>query len=241
MKKTLILLVCLSLVLGPLISACGRVGSSLNGSGKIVDQPIFITGFTMVSAKGSFPVEINLSDQPSVTVSTDDNLIQRVIVVLSGETLLISIQAPGSFFPTSLKIVINMPRIYGLILNDGARASLSGFKSTYNFNLDMGGSSTLSGYLDAGNVDFNVGGASQVNLKGSALSLDLVASKASKLDLSAFSANSGTVQLSDASEATVDIQGRLTAKLLGASKLYYLGSPVLSDTSISQGSIMQPR
>jgi hypothetical protein len=241
MKILCIFLTSVCLISGIFIASCTRVGSSLNGSGKIIDQPIKITGFTQVSAKGSFPIEIKQSELQSVTVSTDDNLIQRVIVALSGETLLISIQAPASFLPTSLKISIGMPRIYGLILNDGAKASLSGFKSTYNFSLDMQGASSLNGYLEAGNVDFTVVGASQVNLKGSALSLDLEANKASKLDLSAFPSKSATVHLAQASEATLDAEGRLTARLEGASILYYLDSPVLSDTSISGGSIMQPK
>jgi hypothetical protein len=241
MRNLFILLLIVFLLTMISVASCDRVGSSLNGSGKIIDQPIKITGFTKISARGSFPVEIVQSDLPSVTVSVDDNLIQRVIVALSGETLLVSIQAPGSFFPTSLKIGIRMPRIYGLILTDGAQASLSGFKSTYNFSLDMLGASSLKGYLDAGNVDFNIGGGSQVNLKGSALGLDLEAANKSRLDLSAFPANSATVHLSDGSEATLDIAGLLTTRLEGASTLYYFGSPTLSNTSITGGSFLQPR
>jgi hypothetical protein len=241
MKATIIWLVGLSLLFGLLLASCDRFGSSLNGSGIIIDQPIRITGFTKISAKGSFPLEIEQADQPSVTVRTDDNLIQRVIVALSGDTLLISIQAPRSFFPTSLTILVSMPRIYGLILTDGAKASLSGFKSTYNFSLNMQNASSLNGYLEAGNVDFTLSGASLVNLKGSALSLELNGSEASKLDLSGFPLNSATVDLQNASEATLDVRGRLTSDLEGASILYYLGSPILSDTSISGGSIMQPR
>jgi hypothetical protein len=69
----------------------------------------------------------------------------------------------------------------------------------------------------------------------------LLAEKASKLDLSDFPLNSATVELRDASVATIYVQGRLTTDLEKASILYYLGSPVLSDTSISGGSIMQPK
>ncbi len=241
MTKFVIPIILLVLGLAILIGGCSRVGSSLNGSGKIIDQPIKITGFTTVSARGAFPVELYQSDQSSVTVSTDDNLIQRVLVALSGETLLISIQAPATFFPTSLKIVIGMPRIYGLILTEGAKASLSGFKSTYNFNLDMRGASTLSGYLEAGNLDFDISEGSQVNLKGSALDLGLQMDKAGKLDLSDYPLISASVQLQGASEATLDVQSRLTAKLEGASILYYLGNPTLTNTSISGASIMQPK
>jgi hypothetical protein len=241
MKNLFLLLISFCLLISLGLTGCSRVGSSLNGSGKIIDQPIKIAGFTKVSAKGAFPVVITQADISSVTVSTDDNLINRVIVALDDETLLLSIQAPGSFLPTSLKIQINMPRIYGLILIDGTEASLSGFKSTYNFSLHMQGASNLDGYMDAGNLDFSVNEGSSVNLKGSCLSLDLEASKASQIDLSAFVANSATVRLTDASEATVDVTGRLIANLGGTSKLYYLGRPVLGDISISSGSIIQPR
>jgi hypothetical protein len=241
MKNSFLFLISFCLLISLGLTGCSRVGSSLNGSGKIIDQPIKITGFTKVSAKGAFPVEITQADISSVTVSTDDNLINRVMVALDDETLLLSIKAPGSFLPTSLKIQINMPRIYGLILSDGTESRLSGFKSTYNFSLDMQGESSLDGYLDAGNLDFSVNEGSRVNLQGSCLSLDLEASKVSQLDLSAFVANSATIRLAEASEATVNVVGRLTTDLEGASKLYYFGNPVLGITSISSGSIMQPR
>ena len=54
-----------------------------------------------------------------------------------------------------------------------------------------------------------------------------------------FLINGGQVSLKDASEATLNINGRIDVNLEGASKVYYLGNPTFNNTSISGGSFMQ--
>jgi hypothetical protein len=237
-SKTLMILICLA-VFAAVLPGCTRAGSSMNGSGKIIDQNIDISGFTRVTAQGHMVLELAPADSFQVVLSTDDNLINRILFKLDDETLKIAIQAPANFFPTSLKIKIGMPRIYGLNVSEGSQAVVSGFKSTFNFELDISSSSIFTGLLDAGNCIFNVAETSQVKLKGSALSLELNAGGASKLDLTDFALNSAQVYLKEDSEADLNINGLMGVKLEGGSRIYYLGNPKFSNTSISSDSFMQ--
>ena len=193
-----------------------------------------------MALQGPFNLEIVQSDSFRVTLSTDDNLISRILISPQGEVIKFSIEAPANFFPTSLKVKVAMPRIYSLNLSGGAVATIPGFKSIFNFSLNMAGS-TLSGLLDAGDSDFQVSDNSQVNLKGSAIRLDLNASGASKLNLAEFALTGAGVDLKEGSEATLNVNGRFDVRLEGASKLYYLGNPTFSDTSISGGSFMKQK
>jgi hypothetical protein len=236
----LIALLCLA-VSSALLPGCARAGSSMNGSGKIIDQNIDISGFTGVAAQGPMVLEVAQADAFQVVLSTDDNLVNRILFKLEDETLKIAIQAPANFFPTSLKIKIGMPRIYGLNISEGSQAVFSGFKSTFNFDLNIAGGSILTGLLDAGNCTFNVAGHSQVKLKGSALSLELNAGGGSKLELTDFVLNSAQVYLKEDSEAVLNINGMMGVKLEGGSRIYYLGNPKFSNTSISSDSFMQHR
>jgi hypothetical protein len=227
------------LLLAAFLLGCARAGSSMNGSGKIIDQDINISGFTRVTASGNMVLEMVQAESFKVTVSTDDNLINRLLFELEEETLKIAVQAPANFFPTSLKIRIEMPRLYALDISGGTQAVTAGFKSTFNFDLQASDSSSLNGILDAGNCIFNIAGHSRITLKGSALSLELNASGASHLDLTDFVLNSAQVYLKEDSEADLNINGLTDVKLEGGSRIYYLGNPKFSNTSISGGSFMQ--
>jgi hypothetical protein len=237
-KITVVLLLSL-LILAACLPGCARAGSSTNGSGQIIDQDIEISGFTGISAQGKFVLELVQADNFKVTVSTDDNLINRLLFELEEETLRIGIQAPANFFPTSLKITIGMPRIYTLNISGGTQVVMTGFKSTFNFDLKAAEGSTVDGILDAGNCSFDVSKTSRVTLKGSALSLDLNASGSSRLDLTDFILNSARVYLKEESEADLNVNGLTDIKLEGDSRVYYLGNPKFGNTSISGGSFMQ--
>jgi len=242
MKKsiTAMLMVCL-LILAAFLPGCSRAASSMNGSGKIVDQDIEIAGFTRITTQAGLILELTQAESFKVTLSTDDNLVSRIVFSLEDENLKIAIQAPANFFPTSLKVKISMPRIYGLNISGETQAVISGFRSTFNFDLEVSKGSTLNGALEAGNCVFNVSGNSRVNLKGSALSLELNASGTSQLNLAEFTVNAAQISLKEKSEAYLNINGITDVKLEEGSRLYYLGDPRFSNTSISGGSFMQQK
>lgn len=240
MKSTLAgILISILLLASLALSGCSRAGSSMNGSGTLIDQDIKLTDFTGVSVNGPFNADLVQTDAFQVIVNTDENLTNRVQATLNDGTLVVGIEAPATFFPSSLKIKIGMPRLYKLTLSGGAKATLTGFKSTFNLGLVSSDGSTLSGSLDAGNCDFNISDSSQVNLKGSALGLDLTASGTSKLNLAAFAVNTAKLNLSQGSEATLNLNGRTDVRLADASKIYYTGNPTFNNTLISGGSFMK--
>ena len=240
MKRQFVgILICTIVLASLILTGCSRAGSSVNGSGKLIDQDIRLADFTAVAVTGPFEVDLVQTDAFQVIVNTDENLVSRIEATLDDQTLNVSIKAPASFYPTSLKIKIGLPRIYTLSLAGGAKASLTGFKSTYNFSFTSTDGSALNGSLDAGNCDFNISDAGQVTLKGSALGLDLTASGASNLNLAEFTVNTAKLNLSQGSQAVLNLNGRTDVRLADGSKIYYTGNPTFNDTVISGGSFMK--
>ncbi len=225
------------IILGILIPGCSRAGSSMNGSGNIIDQNLKVVDFNSINVRGPFNLEISRADTYQVTVSTDENLINRLLISLERRTLKIRIEAPATFFPTSLKVRITMPDITSLNLSEGVRANFTGFKSVSDFTLFLSDNCVLTGDLDAIITHFHISKSSRVILSGSAMKLELECS-ASKLDLEKLSLINAQVKLDEASEAVLDVAGRFDVVLNGASKIFYLGNPLFSNTSISGGSSM---
>lgn len=210
----------------------------MNGSGTIIEKILKITEFTDVDFTGPFVVEINQSQAFHVVLSTDDNLINRVRYSIEDKTLKFNIQAPGSFFPTSLKVKVDMPVIKNAVFVDQAKASLSGFPLIPNFILILKNGSSLNGFLEAENISFYLNGGSQIVLKGSARKLQLECLEKSIIDLGDFPLTSANVRVDGASEATLNVNGRFDVLMNGESKIYYMGNPLFSNTSISGGSTM---
>jgi hypothetical protein len=241
MKSALpvILLSVLLAILVPL-SGCGT-GSSLNGSGKIISKDINVSEFESIDIQGAFEAEIVQSDSFGVTLNIDDNLVNRIVFSLEEKNLKVSIEAPATFFPTRLGLKINMPGIHGLKLSQGAKGSISGFTSLFEFRLDMSDASTLNGYIDAGNSSFSLSGASKLTLKGSAPDLTLYGTGKSTMDLSEFTVHNAKVTFAEGCEAIMKVEIKFDVNLSGASTIYYLGNPTISEGIMSEGSTMKPK
>lgn len=107
----------------------------------------------------------------------------------------------------------------------------------------------------AGDADFEVSGASivelgvhpdlvvsflqDVELEVSVNNIIISASGASRVELTGCLLNNADVNLSGASQGTVNLNGRLDADLSGASQLSYIGEPTMGSIDISTGSVME--
>ena len=68
--------------------------------------------------------------------------------------------------------------------------------------------------------------------------MELIAVDNSKLDLSNFALMLATVNLDKASEAIVNVSGQFDVTLNHESKIYFLGNPIFTNTSVANGSSM---
>lgn len=259
------LAVALIVVLVVAVVAAAAIGfmfwpfGKVTGSGKLVTQQMEFSDFTVVQVEHAFQVEITQSSAYSVSVTADDNLIERVQVSKKGETLQVGIE-PGYEMCcrwTMLRAEVTMPDLYELRLSGASSGTVRGFSSSHSFVLrvsgassvnavdmsagdvevDVSGSSKVTGRIVAsGDARFAVDGASTLGLGGAANDLLIDAEGASNVELSGFSVHNARVNLEGASSATVNLDGRLDGHLTGASKLLYIGDPTLGDIVTEGGS-----
>jgi hypothetical protein len=210
----------------------------MNGSGNIIDNDLKVEGFSSLNIKGPFVVEIARAEDFKVTLSTDENLVNRIKISLERKTLNLSIEAPATFFPTSLKLKVYMPELVSISLSDAANAAVNGFMGAETFTVFLSGKSILSCATDVKTLDLHISESSEAIFKGQALTTNVDARSASKLDLAEFQSTSARVNMTEASQATLNVIGRIDITLEKASIFYYVGNPLFRDTVISGGSSM---
>ena len=259
MRKTIIPVTLVAVLAAALFSGCGATGL-----GNIVTEEKDFTGFTYVEVEGTFEVEITQSESFSIIISADENFSDYVAVTKEGQTLRIYLNPRHTFTDFTLqartmKATITMPALYGLHLSGASKGTITGFKSSRDFSVDVSGASSLdmtdievddaefkisgaskvSGSISADDTEFEVSGASKIELKGSADDIMLNASGASQVNLADFPLNNAAVKLNGASEATVNVKGRLDATVNAASSLYFLGNPTMGNVSVTGASTIK--
>jgi len=238
-----------------LVSGCGVILVPENGeteAGEMETRQYDFTEFTRVDIGSAFEYEIQQADTYSVSITANSNLFDDIRVAKAGQTLEIGVELPGvavTIFNASpnLKALITMPQLQGLDSSGATNGTVTSFRSDDNLDVavsgastvklediasgdtafDISGASKVTGDIAVKDLELEVSGASTVQLKGSANSLAVDGSGASHLKLADLKMGNADVTLSGASDATINLVGRLDADLSGASTLEYIGEPTL--------------
>jgi len=213
----------------------------LIGSGNLETEAYAFTNFTKVEISSAFEFQIRQSSSYSINVTANDNVIDYIQVSQDGQTLKIRVGTIRSFRGVTLKALVSMPQLGGLIISGASRGTVYGFSSTEDVSITVSGASRVNGDITAGDVYFAISGASTVRLEGSANDMVASISGASTCNLGDFTVNNANVNVSGASTGTINLNGRLDANVNGASTLLYIGDPVMGTISVSGASTLSKK
>ena len=254
-KKMAGWLLAMAVVLGLLVPAVGCAGA-LTGSSNIETREMNYTGFTKLEVSNAFEVDISRGDTYFVSITANDNLFEHLDIHQNGKTLNIGLKQPRIYVRTTQKVAIVMPDLDRLELSGASRGEVRGFISDNPVEFDLSGASSLEindleagdtvfdisgasevlGYIKTADCSMDISGASTVELVGSAVDIYIKASGASKVRLPDFPVKDAEVELSGASNGTINASGRLDADVSGASELNYTGGPTMGIIELSGGS-----
>ena len=260
MKRLRIIALVLILISGNLLLGCTPI-RVITDSGPVVSKDFDLEDFTHVQVSNAFEIELIPSETYSVSITASENMFPHIDVSKSGNTLTIGVKDVNiNFGGSTLETKVTMPELWKLELSGASKGKAKGFKSAHDFDLLLSGASTLdmdmetddiyfklsgaseaTGHLKASDTRIELSGASILDIEGSARNAILQASGASEADLYNFPVNDADIELSGASEAIINIDGRLDINLSGGSSLEFGGNPTLGDFNISGGSEFKSR
>jgi hypothetical protein len=220
-----------------------------------ITRELDIKDFSNIEADCAMRIEIEQAERFGVAIWASQSLQDNISVAKSGNTLKLSLKSQNFSARPIVTAKIMMPRINKLRLGGATAATLMGFKSQNGLDMNLSASSTLkvdataktinceisgasrlSGNVQAEEADFVLSGASRVALNGSAGNLTLSAWGASKAEMGEFTLRDAAVCLKGASEASINVQGKLNIDLSSGSRLTYSGSPTINSISVEGAS-----
>jgi hypothetical protein len=263
MKRTVLLIVlpivAVIAVLAILFGVFGIAPRIVRGSGPTVERAYPFEAFDRVEVSSAIEFEI-MHGAYSINVTGYQNLIERLEVDLSGQTLTIGLK-PGSYLRNNVRAIITMPLLSKLVVSGACRGSAKGLSSVDDLDLEVSGASRADVDIEAARITVDVSGASRLTgdllatqsvnlvisgasrceLTGATYDMDLDLSGASRASLSEFETANADLNISGASQASIDVIGTLDVDLSGASSLEYTGNPTLGRVSITGASRMSSK
>jgi hypothetical protein len=259
MKKLLVITAIIAIIAsGSLLTGCVKVDLS-EKNGPVTTRTYGFTDFTGIDIGHCFELVVTHSDNYTVSITGGENILDHTSIHLDGATLVFCMEGWtdvwfSSWFD-SPKVTITMPVLTKLHLSGASNGDVSGFHSSQDlgvevsgaselninatmgfFTADVSGASTLNGIIYATGSAIELSGASHSNLIGTGGNTRLSASGASSANMPGFTVNNAFIELSGASHARLEINGRLDVDLSGASSVEYSGSTILGEIDLSGAS-----
>lgn len=218
------------------ITACNA--TIVNGSGDLITETREVSGFDGIELSGSGEVIITQGGDESLTVETDDNVMEHVRTEVRGGTLHLG-------FEEGLNLIDPTRLVFTVGVDDLSELSISGSGNVESDSLDTDRFSvTVSGSgnvqiddLTADSVEARISGSGNVDLAGEATTQDVTISGSGKYRAGDLQSDTAEASISGSGEATVWVTESLDSNISGSGSVDYYGRPSISTSGSGSGKI----
>jgi len=195
------------------------VFNAIHGSGKVVTEPRTVSNFSNVSLSGSGQVLIEQGAHESLTVTTDDNLLQHVKAEVHGNTLELGVKDPMTSLDPTNDIIfkLTVTKLDRLEISGSGKADIRGVDED-QMQVRISGSGDVSGQGTAGDFDLRISGSG--SYRGPQLKT-----------------RHATIGVSGSGSAVVSASDTLDANVSGSGSVEYLGEPRVTQNISGSGSV----
>lgn len=217
-------------MLGLLLTACGGTfggfGDGIVGSGTGGSEDRAIDAFDAIRLEGIGDVSVSVGGDHSVTVETDDNLIDRIVTDVRSGTLVIAVEPGVVITPRSgLTITVTTEELSEVVIT-GAGQVVVGPLDTTDFGIEVSGVGAVDvSDLTADTLTVELSGAGDIDVSGEATRQVVELSGVGSYDGGDLRSSEVDVDASGAGSVEVWAVDTLTATVSGVGSVSYWGSP----------------
>lgn len=203
-------------------SACSvdfEIGKDVDGSGVAETVTYDFDSFDQIDLSSAFVAEITVVDgPPSVEVTVDDNLVERLEVTVNDDELNVGFKRGNIDAVVTPTVVVSMPSLTELDVSGASVAQVDGVdEAELSVDVSGAGDATVDGMIDELQVDLS--GASTMTMTGTGDRVVVDLSGASVLDLTELDATSAEIDFSGGSEGTFGPLDSVSGDMSGGSSL----------------------
>ena len=198
-------------------SACAQ--SRGESGGPTVERDFQVGGFERIEVAGHYDVDVRTGAAPSVHASGPEKELERLIVEVRGDRLLIHTKRGfnmnfSSGSPT--RITVTVPKLSGASIAGSGGITVDKVASE-RFNGEIAGSGDLKvGSIDAEAVELSIAGSGSISAAGKAGSVEYNIAGSGDIDAEGLAAETAAVSVAGSGNVTAHATGTASVSSLGS-------------------------
>jgi hypothetical protein len=237
MNAKLVKLSILMAVLVLFASGCGLI--PWRGSGNIISETRPVSGFTAVELSGAGEATIIQDGSESITIETDDDVMQYVTSEVRGGVLYVGLEFNGlrSILPTHLNVTVHVADLEAITTSGAWKLQAESLETESLRTLISGTGSISIDSLAATRLESNISGAGEMEVAGQVTEQSVSISGTGQYKAGDLKCESVAISISGAGDATVWVSQSLDASVSGTGHVSYYGSPQVTFDQSGAGDI----
>lgn len=222
--KSLLKVGLLSLVIVVFSSTSTYAKKYIRGNGDIKKETRNVRSFNALDISSAFEVELTQSDNESLVIEADENILDQIFTEVVGGTL--KIYTKGNIREVNtMKAYISFKMIDEIELSGACEIKGMNKMKFENFMIDASGASEINLNLTARKMSLDLSGATEIYLIGFADEFIIDVSGASEIKALDFEVKNCRVDASGASSIKIFATENLDIEASGATTVRYKGKP----------------
>lgn len=203
-----------------------------------MEKEYSLTDFDRLEMGDAFNIDVEQGNYFEISVRGDRRNLDDLVVRKEGSTLIVRFEDNRSRRHDTY-INITMPVITSANFTGASDSRISGFHDLESFDFYLSGASVSQLDINAVTLDVVISGASYLNLRGTGENFQAELSGASVLKAFNFPVTDSDVRASGASDAHVTVSNSLKATASDASMILYRGNPTVTSHISGSSSVRQ--
>lgn len=214
----------LLVILVSVLSACNVV----RGSGDVISESREVSGFDSVDLSGAGDVIITQGEGESLTIETDDNIMEYITSEVRGGTLYLGTEELTNVMPTRLVFTLGVDELNAVDVSGSGSIEAASIE-TDSLELGISGSGSVDvDSLTADELNVSISGSGDVRLAGETPEQDIDISGSGQYEAGDLLSESVVVSISGSGEATIWTTSSLDADVSGSGTVNYYGTPTVN-------------
>lgn len=214
----------------------GACNSPIVGEGEIKKESRNIESFNRIVLNTSLHVTVIVSGRNSLEIVGQQNIIDNIITVNKGNTLMIR-SKKGFSTRKPVEIVVTCNDLSALELNGSGKITVLNQFQTKKGIFTINGSGDIVAIVNAKELKSNINGSGDLHLSGNAEYHKLQINGSGDLHAENLKTNETRVTINGSGNAAVNATGQLDVKIVGSGDVEYVGNPVLEKNITGSGNI----
>jgi hypothetical protein len=188
-----------------------------------------LADFARIESHGELDVEVRQGDSFRVTVSIDDNLLDRVETRVRDETLIIDQDLNFIDIVSGPHVLVEMPHLTFVHLYGSGDLDAQPFDEGEPIRLELGGSGDLRFEGSAPRIEADNDGSGAIHLAGTTDFAELVVRGSGNIEARDLQATEASLRSTSSGDITASVDGEVDAEVSGSGDIDLYGGATLRE------------